>query len=98
MIRSTREEEEEAGRFLEQVASRIDPGIRVLLPSAAGSSAPGAFRFVLLREGHPVLFTLTAEEWRRAQAGSGLEQLVRRIGLAVGLEPPDLGRPSARPR
>ena len=82
-------DEEAVRRLVEWIVQRIDPATRVLLREPGRPSIPDTLRLALLRSGHAVPLDLTAGEWRLAQSAVGRERIARRVGAALGLQPPD---------
>ena len=82
--------DEEAGRRLvEWIVQRIDPGTHVLLREPGRPVIPNTLRLALLQRGQTVPFDLTDAEWSQAASALGRERLARRLGAALGLQPPD---------
>ena len=82
-------DEETIRRFVEAITQRIDSATHVLLREPGRPSNPGLVRFALLRSGHAVPLDLSESEWRDVRSALGRERLARRIGAALGLQPPD---------
>ena len=82
-------DEEAVRRFVEGIAQRIDSAAHVLLREPGRPADPRLVRFALLQSGHAVPFELSEAEWRDAGSALGRERLARRLGAALGLQPPD---------
>jgi hypothetical protein len=82
-------DEEAVRRFVEGITHRIDPAAHVLLREPGRPVDPHSVRFALLQSGHAVPFELSEAEWSDAHSAVGRERLARRIGAALGLQPPD---------
>jgi hypothetical protein len=82
--------DEEAVRcFVEAITRRIDSSADVLLREPGRPADPRLVRFALLRSGQAIPFDVSEPEWRDARSPLGRERLARRIGAALGLQPPD---------
>jgi hypothetical protein len=82
-------DEEAARRLIEAIAHRIDPGTQVLLREPGRSFVPNRLRLALVQHGQAFPFEMTSGELREARSALGRERLARRIGAALGLQPPD---------
>ena len=82
-------DEEAVRRFVEAIAQRIDSDAHVLLREPGRPVDPSLLRFAVLQSGHVVPFELSEADWRDARSAVGRERLARRIGAALGLQPPD---------
>jgi len=82
-------DEEAARRLIEAIAHRIDPRTRVLLREPGRPVRPNQLRLALIRRGQTLPFDLTVGEIRDARSALGRERLARRLGAALGLQPPD---------
>ena len=82
-------DEEAVRRFVESITVRIDSAAHVLLREPGRPVDPHVVRFALLHSGHAVPFDVSEAEWRAARSALGRERLARRIGAALGLQPPD---------
>ena len=82
-------DEEAVRRFVEGITQRIDSAAQVLLREPGRPADPRLVRFALLQSGQAVPFELSEAEWREARSALGRERLARRIGAALGLQPPD---------
>jgi len=82
-------DEETVRRLVEWIVQKIDPKTQVLLREPGRQSVPHTLRLALLQSGQAVPFELTEGEWRHAQSAAGRERLARRLGAALGLQPPD---------
>jgi hypothetical protein len=82
-------DEEAARRLIEAIAHRIDPATQVLLREPGRSFVPNRLRLALLQHGQAYPFEMTDGELRDARSALGRERLARRIGAALGLQPPD---------
>ena len=81
-------DEESVRRLVEWIVHKIDPRTHVLLTEPGRPSIPKTLRLALLRRGQPLAFDVTEGEWRHAKSAVGRERLARRIGAALGLQPP----------
>jgi hypothetical protein len=82
-------DEEAARRLIEAITHRIDPHTRVLLREPGRPFRPNRLRLALIQRGQTYPFELTAGEIREARSALGRERLARRLGAALGLQPPD---------
>ncbi|MCC6174801.1 MAG: hypothetical protein IT305_05825 [Chloroflexi bacterium] len=82
-------DEEAVRRLVEGIARRVDPSAAILLREPGRRSLPLALRLAVVHRGQAVPFDLTDSEWRTARTAVGRERLARRIGAALGLQPPD---------
>ncbi len=82
-------DEEAVRRLVEWIVQRIDSHAQVLLREPGRRSIPDTLRLALLHSGRVVPFDLTKGEWREARSPVGRERLARRLGAALGLQPPD---------
>ncbi len=82
-------DEEAVRRFVEAITRRIDSAAAVLLREPGRPADPRLVRFALVRSGDVVPFDVSEPEWRDAGWALGRERLARRIGAALGLQPPD---------
>lgn len=82
-------DEEAARRLVESITHRIDPGTRVLLREPGRRFLPDLLRMALIQQGQTYPFELTVGEIREARTPLGRERLARRLGAALGLQPPD---------
>ncbi len=82
-------DEESVRRLVEWILQRIDPNTHVLLREPGRPSVPDTLRLALIHSGQAVPFDLTEGEWRQANSPVGRERLARRLGAALGLQPPD---------
>jgi hypothetical protein len=82
-------DEEAARRLIESITHRIDPGTRVLLREPGRPVLANRLRLALIQHGHTYPFELTSVELREARSALGRERLARRLGAALGLQPPD---------
>jgi hypothetical protein len=82
-------DEEAVLRLVEWIVQKIDPATHVLLREPGRASMPNTVRLALLHSGIAVPFDLTEGEWRQARSPVGRERLARRLGAALGLQPPD---------
>ncbi|MDP8922158.1 MAG: hypothetical protein M3O34_04690 [Chloroflexota bacterium] len=82
-------DEEAVRRVVEGITRRIDPAAHVLLREPGRAVDPRLVRFALLQSGHAVPFEVSEAEWRQVRSAIGRERLARRIGAALGLQPPD---------
>ena len=82
-------DEEAVRRLIEWIVQRIDPATHVVLREPGRPVVPNTLRLALLQRGQAVPFDLTAGEWDQAGSALGRERLARRIGAALGLQPPD---------
>jgi hypothetical protein len=86
---SERVDEEAARRLVETITRRIDPHAQVLLREPGRRVLPNRLRLALIQRGHIYPFDLTTGELRDARSALGRERLARRLGAALGLQPPD---------
>jgi hypothetical protein len=84
-----RVDEEAARRLIEAITQRIDPRAHVLLREPGRPHLPDRLRLALIQQGHTYPFELTKGELREARSPLGRERLARRLGAALGLQPPD---------
>ena len=82
-------DEEAARRLVEAITRRIDPHTQVLLREPGRRSVIDKLRLALVQRGHAYPFDLTDGEFRDARTALGREKLARRLGAALGLQPPD---------
>jgi hypothetical protein len=82
-------DEEAARRLIEAITHRIDPRTQVLLREPGRPFLPNRLRLALVQQGHTFPFELTVGELREARSALGRERLARRLGAALGLQPPD---------
>ena len=82
-------DEEAARRLIEAITHRIDPRTQVLLREPGRPFRPNQLRLALIQQGHTFPFELTLGELREARSALGRERLARRLGAALGLQPPD---------
>ncbi|MFN8634215.1 MAG: hypothetical protein U0893_10190 [Chloroflexota bacterium] len=82
-------DEEAARRLIEAIAHRIDPRTQVLLREPGRRFRPDQLRLALIQQGHTYPFELSLGELREARTPVGRERLARRLGAALGLQPPD---------
>jgi hypothetical protein len=82
-------EEEAVRELVESILRKIDPETRILLREPGRPSIPRTLRLALIRDGRAVPFDVSEAEWRRARSSGGRERLARRLGAALGLQPPD---------
>jgi hypothetical protein len=82
-------DEEAVRRLIEAITLRIDPGTQILLREPGRPHRPKWLRLVLIQHGHTYPFELTHGEIREARSALGRERLARRLGAALGLQPPD---------
>lgn len=82
-------DEEAARRLVESITQRIDARAQVLLREPGRRVIPNLLRLALIRQGHTYPFELTTGELRAARSALGRERLARRLGAALGLQPPD---------
>jgi hypothetical protein len=82
-------DEEAARRVIESIIHRIDPHARVLLREPGRPQRPAWLRLALIQRGQTYPFELSAGEIREARSALGRERLARRLGAALGLQPPD---------
>lgn len=88
-MKTERVDEEAARRLIEAITHRIDPGTQVLLREPGRPQLPNRLRLALIQQGHTYPFELTTGELREARSALGRERLARRLGAALGLQPPD---------
>jgi hypothetical protein len=84
-----RVDEEAARRLVEAITQRIDPRAQVLLREPGRPLLPNLLRLALIQQGQAYPFELTAGELKDARSPLGRERLARRLGAALGLQPPD---------
>lgn len=84
-----RVDEEAARRLIEAITQRIDPRARVLLREPGRPLLPNRLRLAVIQQGQAYPFELTTGELREARSALGRERLARRLGAALGLQPPD---------
>jgi hypothetical protein len=82
-------DEETARRLVEAITRRIDPHAQVLLREPGRRFVPDRLRLALVQQGHAYPFELSDGEFREARSAVGRERLARRLGAALGLQPPD---------
>jgi hypothetical protein len=82
-------DEEAVRRLIESITRRIDPRTHVLLREPGRPQRPDRVRLALIQQGLAVPFELSVGEWREARSALGRERLARRLGAALGLQPPD---------
>jgi hypothetical protein len=82
-------DEEAARRLIEAITHRIDPRTQVLLREPGRPHRRDRLRLALIQRGHTYPFELTLGEIREARSALGRERLARRLGAALGLQPPD---------
>ena len=82
-------DEEAVRHLIEWIVHKIDPETRVLLREPGRSAVPRTLRLALLRGGRAVPFDVSEAEWRQARSAGGRERLARRLGAALGLQPPE---------
>jgi hypothetical protein len=82
-------DEEAARRLIEAIAHRIDPAAQVYLREPGRTFVPNRLRLALVQHGQAYPFEMTDGELRDARSALGRERLARRIGAALGLQPPD---------
>lgn len=82
-------DEEAARRLIEAITHRIDPHTQVLLREPGRPFLPNRLRLALIQQGQAVPFELSAAELHDARTALGRERLARRLGAALGLQPPD---------
>ena len=82
-------DEEAARRLIETITQRIDSRAQVLLREPGRPIQPDRLRLALIQQGHTYPFELTSGELREARSALGRERLARRLGAALGLQPPD---------
>jgi hypothetical protein len=82
-------DEEAARRLIEAITRRIDPQTQVLLREPGRRFLPNRLRMALVQRGHAYPFELSDGEFREASSPLGRERLARRLGAALGLQPPD---------
>jgi hypothetical protein len=75
--------------MVEAIAHRIDPRTTVLLREPGRRVLPNRLRLALIQAGHTYPFELTLGEIGDARTPLGRERLARRLGAALGLQPPD---------
>ena len=84
-----RVDEEAARRLIEAITQRIDPRAQVLLREPGRPLLANRLRLAVIQQGHTYPFELTTGELREARSALGRERLARRLGAALGLQPPD---------
>ncbi len=84
-----RVDEEAARRLVEAITQRIDPRAHVLLREPGRPLSPNLLRLALIQRGQTYPFELSTGELREARSALGRERLARRLGAALGLQPPD---------
>ena len=82
-------DEEAARRLVESITRRIDPHAQVLLREPGRRSLANRVQMALLQQGHAYPLELTVAELHDARSAVGRERLARRLGAALGLQPPD---------
>ena len=82
-------DEEAARRLVESITRRIDPHAQVLLREPGRRSLLHGLQLALVQQGHAYPFDLTVRELQDARSAVGRERLARRLGAALGLQPPD---------
>jgi hypothetical protein len=82
-------DEEAVRRLIESITRRIDPRLHVLLREPGRPVLPHRLRLALIQRGQTLPFELTDSEYFAARSAVGRERLARRLGAALGLEPPD---------
>jgi hypothetical protein len=82
-------DEEAARRLIEAITHRIDSHTQVLLREPGRPHRRDRLRLALIQRGHTYPFELTLGEIREARSALGRERLARRLGAALGLQPPD---------
>ncbi len=82
-------DEEAARRLIESITRRIDPRAQVLLREPGRRALASSVRLALIQRGHTFPFDLTVGELKDARSALGRERLARRLGAALGLQPPD---------
>lgn len=82
-------DEEAARRLIEAITHRIDPRAQVLLREPGRRVRPDQLRLALIQHGQTFPFELSTGEIREARTPLGRERLARRLGAALGLQPPD---------
>ncbi|MFN8521779.1 MAG: hypothetical protein U0821_01570 [Chloroflexota bacterium] len=82
-------EDDAARRDVEEIVRQIDTSARVELREPGRSTVAASTRLVLVSHGAIVPFDVTAEEVRSTSSAIGRERLARRLGAALGLQPPD---------
>lgn len=82
-------DEEAARRLVESITRRIDPHAQVLLREPGRRSLANRLQLALIQQGHAYPFDLTIVELHDARSALGRERLARRLGAALGLQPPD---------
>ena len=88
-METNRVDEEAARRLIDAITQRIDPRARVLLREPGRPLQPNRLRLAVIQQGHTYPFELTTGELREARSALGRERLARRLGAALGLQPPD---------
>lgn len=88
-MRSEAGHEEDVRSLVERIVAKIDTGARVLLREPGRRSMPETIRLALVRGGQILPFDVSDGDWRRSQSPIGRERLARRLGAALGLQPPD---------
>ena len=82
-------DEEAARRLVEAITHRIDSHTQVLLREPGRPLRRDRLRLALIQRGQTYPFDLTVLEIREARSAVGRERLARRLGAALGLQPPD---------
>lgn len=82
-------DEETARRLIEAITRRIDPQAQVVLREPGRRFVPDRLRLALVQRGHTFPFDVSDGEFRDARSAVGRERLARRLGAALGLQPPD---------
>jgi hypothetical protein len=82
-------DEEAARRLVESITRRIDPHAQVLLREPGRRSLANRVQMALLQQGHAYPLEVTVAELHDARSAVGRERLARRLGAALGLQPPD---------
>lgn len=82
-------DEEAARRLVESITRRIDPRAQVLLREPGRRSLANRVQMALVQQGHAFPFELTVAELHDGRSALGRERLARRLGAALGLQPPD---------
>lgn len=83
------DDEEAVRRLVEGIVQRIDRTTHVFLREPGRPFLPSTVRLALIHGGLPIPFDLTEDEWRQSSSAVGRERLARRLGAALGLQPPD---------
>ncbi|MGE3270429.1 MAG: hypothetical protein AB7P40_16875 [Chloroflexota bacterium] len=82
-------DDEAARRLVESITRRIDPHTQVVLREPGRHSLANGLQMALVQQGHAYPFDLTVSELQQARSAVGRERLARRLGAALGLQPPD---------